>query len=262
MKRAMLCLPVLALLCGCQGPGFADRYAQTVAQAHGADTFYANRAIRADIKVEFGQKTMLEGSMLFETSGARARLDLLDGSAVVFDGTDAWVSPADSPFKGGRFHVLTWPYFLAVPMKLSDPGTHLEDRGPRHMQDKVYSAARLTFDPGTGDAPDDWYLLYVDRASHELRAMAYIVTYSTDKAEAQKNPHAITYDGFISVGGGGGAVPSRLATQWTFWNWSAKESVHGQPIGRAQLSNVRFVNPSPQAFIKPQDARVDALPGE
>ena len=260
MKKHMLLLPALALLCGCQG-GYGRQYAQAVAQAHGAATYYAHRAIQADIKVEFGGKPMLDGTMLFETSGSGARLDLLDGTAVVFDGRDAWVSPADSPFQGARFHVLTWAYFLAAPMKLADPGTHLQDHGPRYLRGKVYSAARLTFDPGIGDSPDDWYLLYVDSASHELRAMAYIVTYSTDKAEAEKKPHAITYDGLINVGDDL-AVPARMATQWTFWEWSADKSIYGQPIGRAQLSNVRFVEPSPEAFTKPDDARVDALPGQ
>jgi hypothetical protein len=229
-------------------------FAGPIERAHGLAAWRSHPAFGSGLTVEFGGRPMIEGRMLFRIDLGATRLELADGTVVVFDGTSAWVSPAGSNLPRARFHALTWPYFVAAPMKLSDPGTHLEPLGSRQLQGETFDAARLTFDPGTGDSPDDWYVLYRDPGSGLLRAMAYIVTYDRSAAEAEAEPHAITYHDFAEVDG------VKLATAWKLWNWNEAEGIVGEPIGQARLADSRFLQPDLGAFDRVEGAREDPLP--
>jgi hypothetical protein len=234
--------------------GAAAAFAGPIETAHGRAAWYAAKALEARLSLSFGGRPALAGSLLFRTNLAASRIELGDGTVAVFDGSSAWVSPASSRFERARFHLLTWPYFAALPMKLRDPGTHIELLGERPLRAKAYLAARLTFDPGTGDTPDDWYVLYRDRDSGRLVAAAYIVTYGTTASAAGKEPHAITYDDFVRLDG------TQVATTWTFWHWSEERGITGEPIGSGKLTGLRFVQPGPGAFVRPPGAREDKLP--
>jgi hypothetical protein len=193
--------------------------------------------------------------MLMKTDMSRTRFERADGAVAIWDGSDAWVAPASADFPRARFHVLTWPYFLSAPMKLTDPGTYLEPLGRRELQGETYTAAKLTFGPGVGDTPDDWYILYRDDVTNRLHAMAYVVTYGKTLDEAEAEPHAITYDVFEEIEG------VQLATRWTFWLWSEAEGIHGEPIGSVALDDVEFVEPPADAFDVPEGAAKQELPG-
>lgn len=233
----------------------ADDFAMRIEKAHGGDAWDAHQALEVPISVSFGGNTILDGTLLMDTPGGRTRLELKDGTVLVFDGSDAWVAPADSKFQGGRFHALTWSYFLAAPMKLDDPGSQLEDLGEMPFRDNELAAARLTFGDGVGDSPDDWYIAYRDDADH-LAGMAYIVTFSKSVEEAEKEPHAIVYGDWVDVDG------VQVATEWSFHNWNEEEGIVGDPIGHAELGTPKFVEPAADAFNAPQGARKEAAPGE
>ncbi len=247
---------LLSVPLAAQTDSFDNRLVAAVEAAHGATAWRAQPAIEAQMTIEFGGREAFAGTVLFEPSMAKVRLELADGTVAVYDGQDAWTAPADSAFQGARFHLLTWPYFMAAPMKLGDPGTHLEDLGKRVLDDdRSFPAARLTFGDGVGDSPDDWYVVYYDEKSARLEAMAYIVTFDKDKAEAEKEPHAITYEDYAALDG------VQIARLWQFWNWNAEEGIVGEPLGKATLHQVRFVEPPSGAFDKPTGARPEPLPG-
>ena len=231
-----------------------EAFAAVIETAHGLTAWQANKAVKAHIELVWGGQTMLQGTMLFDTPVGKSRIELDDGTVMVFDGQDAWVSPSDSPLEGARFHLLTWPYFLAAPMKLRDPGSHLAPLDPMPQGGRELPAARLTFDAGVGDSPDDWYILYGDPDTQHLVAMAYIVTYGKDKEEAEKEPHAITFEDFETVDG------VTLSTRWQFWHWDPEQGTHGEPMGHAKITNIQFVEPSLQDFQKPTDAKRDVIP--
>lgn len=234
---------------------FAADFAEPIETAHGRDAWYAAEAVSANLSVSMGGNQILEGRMLFTPKVGEARLEVADGTVAVFDGERAWVSPAGAELPQARFHLLTWPYFLAAPFKLRDPGAHLEDLGTRPLDGAEHPAARLTFGPGVGDSPDDWYVVYRDPSNDHLAAMAYVVTYGGRSAEeAGAEPHAITYHDFQQVDG------VSLPTTWRMWNWSEEEGVHGDPIGEVTLTDVDFVTPSADAFDRPADAEEDPLP--
>ncbi len=229
-------------------------FAGPIEQAHRSQAWRSKKALRANLRVDFGGQTILDGSLLMDTPGGLSRIELKDGTVAVFDGREAWVSPSGSQMQRARFHLLTWPYFLAAPYKLTDPGAKLEEKGRQQLQGKTYETALLTFEAGTGDTPEDWYLLYRDQASSQLYAMAYIVTYGTDAEEAAADPHAVTYHQFTEVDG----VP--IPTQWDFWTWREGQGIVGEQLGQVIISDVRFVEPGPADFVKPPDSRADALP--
>lgn len=253
-KTLRSALWLLLLLVAVPFTAGADSFSETVEEAHGGEDWNAQEAVAADIRVEFGGQLMIDGRMVSDTPVGKTRFELKDGTVLVFDGKDAWTSPADSTFQGARFHVLTWPYFLAAPMKLDDPGTTLKALGKKPFQgDRSLEAAHLSFGEGVGDSPEDWYVVYREN-SGALAGMAYIVTFGKSTAEAEKEPHAVTYHDHVEVDG------VQLSTRWQFWNWNEKEGVIGEPIGNVTLSNVEFVKPDGSTFTRPKNARSEAAP--
>ncbi|MEM8931563.1 MAG: hypothetical protein AAGE94_10325 [Acidobacteriota bacterium] len=237
-------------------PLAAEGFVEAVERAHGEASWDRQQVLQADIVVEFRGNTMIDGTMWTDTPVGKTRFELADGTVLIFDGDTAWTSPADAAFQGTRFHVLTWPYFLAAPMKLDDPGTHVETLGDRPFAEgRALPAAKLTFDAGVGDSPEDWYVLYRDPATDHLVGMAYIVTFGTAVEKAEEEPHAIVYSDPVEVDG------VTLFQRWVFHDWSAEKGIFGDPIGRVELSNLRFVEPAANAFERPADAREEAAPG-
>jgi hypothetical protein len=46
-----------------------------------------------------------------------------------------------------------------------------------------------------------------------------------------------------------------FSTSWTFWNWSQDRGIEGEPVGKARLSRIQFVQPKADAFTAPAGAR-------
>ncbi len=251
---------------GCQSPNPREsaepvettdaggEFVAPIERAHSAQIWRQKEAFQSGIVVRFGGNTILEGRMLTTPSMSRTRLELASGVVALWDGEDVWVSPGSADFPQARFHALTWPYFLSAAMKLRDPGARVAPLGGRELRGESFETAKLSFDAGVGDTPDDWYILYRNPESGRLAAMAYIVTFGTSQEEAEKEPHAITYDDYVDVEG----VP--IPTRWTFWMWSEELGIHGEPIGDVTLQDPAFVTPEESSFTLPEDARKEELP--
>lgn len=232
----------------------ADRFAAPVERAHGREAWLSRPALAAALEIDFGGNTILEGDITFTTDMSRSRIDTAAGPRVTWDGTTAWVSPGVAQLPMARFHVLTWPYFLLAPIKLRDPGSRLEPLGKRELRSGTYDAARLSFEAGVGDSPDDWYVVYANPETHRLHAMAYIVTFGTTVEKAEEAPHAIVYDELAEVEGA--LVPTRMR----FYLWSEEDGIYGDPIGELRLAAPRFVAAGPETFEIPEGSREVPLP--
>jgi hypothetical protein len=232
-----------------------EAFALAIEKAHGAKAWRTHQALAAGLFVGFGGGTIIEGPVVFDTPLGRSRMAMPGGATVIFDGTDAWVTPATAEAPMARFHVLTWPYFVAAPFKLRDPGARLELLEPQTVRGVTYDRARMTFEPGVGDAPDDWYILYREPETHRLKAMAYIVTYGGKSPErAAEDPHAVVYDDFREIDG------VTVSTRWRIYDWSAEEAWHGDPLGEMTVEKPRFVMPAPNTFVAPAGAKQAPLP--
>ncbi len=218
-------------------------------KAHQKAAFLQKKAISFDLKLLFRGKERLNGTLEMTTNSAHVKLTDGKGHRLYFDGTDVYLFPADTTYKSARFDALTWSYFFAVPFKLSDAGTHWESLGTLPFEKNELSAAKLTFDSGTGDSPDDWYIAYQNDSTGLLEGLAYIVTFGDTPVEkAETSPHAIRYTHYQIVQG----IP--LATQWSFFDWNKSTGIAAQ-LGSAQLSNFRFFEPEASHFDVPSEAQ-------
>lgn len=251
------CFSVLALttmlFIGCATP---RTYVADIGNAHGEAIYDTKDAVQADFAVEFLDPAFkIKGTMVYTTDLAKARLDLDTGTTIVFDGDKAWITPANSAIKNmARFHVLTWPYFMALPFKADDTGTQITWLGEDvpAATSAPRRAYKLSFEPGQGDAPDDWYILFKD-GQNRLDAAAYIVTYGKPKAQAENHPGIIVYRDFALVDG------VTFATQWKFGHWSRLQGLT-ELKGFGELSNIRFVKPGPEVFARPAGSAEAPLP--
>ncbi|MCB1171015.1 MAG: hypothetical protein KDK25_11795 [Leptospiraceae bacterium] len=196
----------------------------SIPEFHEQERWNAYDIIRFDLTLKSADHTGLEATFWLDPALSRARMETPSGTTVVFDGAHFYA--AGPELKRARFHVLTWPYFLAVPYKLRDPGTEREAMQPTAMNGKRYPTMRLSFRSGVGDTPDDWYIVYQDPDTHRLHGMAYIVTYAKGLQDAESNPHAIRYHDYEQFEG----IP--IATRWTFHPWNGAGQ-RGAPEQRA-----------------------------
>lgn len=208
-------------------------FANKIEKAHQKDKFLSNDAIQFDTQISFGGNTILDAKISVATTSEYALIELNNGGKIYVDKDKVFVSPdlKDNPMV--RFHAYTWSYFFLFPYKLSDNGTVWNNYATQHNSDD-FTTQKLSFKANTGDAPDDWYIVYADKETNVLQQAAYIVTAGKTKEEAEKDPHAIKYENYQVFDG----VP--IATNWTFWGWSSAEGVTNQ-IGNASIKNVTFI---------------------
>ena len=114
-------------------------------------------------------------------------------------------------------------YWLLMPFKLRDPGTHLKHaRTETGESGQTYDVLELSFSPGVGLTPEDRYWLYVNRETRLVDRWEFVLT-------GQKPPpQGASWESWTSVG------PLRLSllrrfqgrpTMLRFENVSAPESM-------------------------------------
>ncbi len=221
---------------------------EALESAHKVDIFKQKKAVSFDIELYFGGSKRLDGTIISTTGSDGIRIEREDGSILGYDGEKVWLSPASAEEGGARFAVFTWQYFFMAPFKFSDPGTNWEDLGDKPLDGAPHATAKLTFDTGTGDAPDDWYVAYKDKETDLLDALAYIVTFRASQEKAEEEPHAISYHNYEEVDG----IP--IAKEWKFWLWTDEKGISDQ-LGEASISNVKFVEVEEGYFTAPKDSK-------
>lgn len=151
---------------------------------------------------------MAEGQALRVVVDQRSRRAYIDvvGTEVslAWDGEKAWGINWGSPVPP-RFLALLNYYFLNLPWVVKDPGVILGDLERRTLWDDPtrYLAVRVTFEPGTGDTPDDYYVLFIHPETHRLAGCEYIVTYAgvLPPGMEQSPPHTLLFEEFETENG-------------------------------------------------------------
>ncbi len=216
-----------------------------VERAHARSSFIEHEAIAFDIRLSFGGRERLQGRMTLATNSSKGVIEYANGDRLIFDEDKVYHNPEMKNATSARFAAFTWSYFFMFPYKLRDPGTKWSPMEKKMLNDIPYDYQMLTFEAGTGDAPDDWYKMYSDSESNLIQVAAYIVTAGATIEEAEVDPHAIRYESYVDING----VP--IANEWTFWAWREDGGLTEQ-LGEASLSNFQFVEPSPE-FYRPDD---------
>jgi hypothetical protein len=223
----------------------ANPYVAAVEEAHQRTAFLAQEAIQFDIVLTFGGKERVNGTITALTNSTKARIDYKDGRVLIYDGEKVYAADAENA-ANKRFAAYTWPYFFLFPYKLSDKGTIWNPYEKNMLNEHTYRAQKLTFEAGTGDDPNDWYITYANPENNLIEAAAYIVTAGgASQAEAERDPHAIVYSNYQEVDG----IP--IAHQWAFWGWRVELGLTRQ-LGAATLSNFQFVKEKAARFARPE----------
>ena len=223
-------------------------FSENIEEAHNKAAFMTRKAISFDILLKFGGNTRLDGKVSMTTNSSKVRLDKSDGTSIIYDGKEVYITPATAKAESARFDIFTWQYFFAMPFKLTDSGTVWERQGPQILDSLQYETARLSFEPNVGDSPDDWYIIYKDPETNRLKAAAYIVTFSKEREKAEEDPHAIVYSNYKTY------ENVALATNWSFHNWHEENGL-GDKLGEATLSNFKFFEPEEGYFEAPDNAK-------
>ena len=229
----------------------ANAFVSNLEAAHHLVDFKSHDAVQFDLSLFFGGKQRLLGKVTLATDSGKARIDLDDTTSMIVDGQTVYYTPSMNP-RRVRFDAYTWSYFFLLPYKLSDPGTRWTDYPDKQLNGKAYEVQQLEFEAGTGDAPDDWYIVYADSNTNLIHAAAYIVTVGKSREEAEEDPHAIVYGDYTMVEG----VP--IARSWTFTGYTKADGLT-DTLGSAQLTDLKFVDDLPDDFYSASDQMATAI---
>jgi hypothetical protein len=244
MKKIIIAIGIIILtIPGCKSKEENLKFIDLTEKAHEKQAFLTNEAIQFNLKLAFGGTERMDAKFTLLTNSSKGVIEYKNGTKIIFDENKIFHSAGIQNVESVRFDAYTWSYFFLFPYKASDSGTIWNLYENKEKDHENYLSEKLTFSAGTGDAPDDWYVVYANKETHLIEKAAYIVTYNGSKEEAEKNPHAIQYSDYKEVAG----IP--IATTWTFWTWKAGEGLK-EELGNATISAIKFVAVD-QNYFKP-----------
>ena len=182
-----------------------------------------------------------------------------------FNGDVAWITPGPEAFASpARFWALTPYYFVGMPFVLADPGAQFESLPDATLDGQTYELVKVTYAAGTGDAPDDYYILYLHPGSHRLDALRYVVTYpgfAEKLGDRGRTPETLMrYARWVEVEAPGGAS-LRFARSLDTFVWDEAAGAVVAPRVEVEVSHLALGESVPfDAFEPPEGAVVsDAL---
>jgi hypothetical protein len=182
--------------------------------------------------------------------------DALDSPVATFgwDGQEAWIVPSAEAFPStARFWALTPYFFLGMPFVAADPGTHYERLADAELDGVMHRLVKLTYEDGTGDAPDDYYVLYLHPDTHRLTALRYVVSYPGFFAPGAHSPEKLMR--FTESTTAAGLL---LATRLDTYAWS--EVGPGEKVTEIGVSRITLGESWPDSiFARPEGAEISAL---
>lgn len=127
-------------------------------------------------------------------------------------GGSVWITPDTVKFSDPRFYHSLYYYFVTMPFILGDPGITYGIVEDKVFRDTTYSAVKISFADGVGDAPKDNYFICYDKKTKVMKWLMYTVTYGDN--EANNDYGLINYADWKEVNGL--LMPSRLV--WYKYN--------------------------------------------
>ena len=225
-------------------------------EAHGGlDKWFANGALAMRFNYQpLDGSTIRDSYQVIDTWGNRAVHTSMSDSTASYGwtGSEAWVKAKTPDFfkYDTKFWALTPLYLMGYPFVLDGEGVNLELLPQSNYKDKPNDVVKVTFAPGTGDAPDDYYILHFDAETHKLLGTRYIVSYPKYFKDGGNSPEK-----FMEVGPldevEGILLPTQLKTHWTV------DGLPGEYITLIEISNISFKKDlSDDFFDVPKGAKI------
>ena len=229
----------------------AGRLVLAATEAHGGlAQWYRSGPVHFRYRYERGGgEPPIDTEQTVDTWSARARHTVMpDGTAEFgWTGDAAWTRPAGAQLPtNARFWSLTPYYFAAMPFVLADPGVNLDAAGHMTAEGRTYDLVRASFDAGTGDAPDDYYVLLLDPETRRVGGVRYVVSYPGFYPEGEASPERLMlYDGTQSASG--------ITLQEGFRSFAWTAAGAGDPAATGTLTGLRFVPDAPDSLFAMPD---------
>lgn len=245
-KNIALLITIITLICSCRAketqteeqhvhntsdhPIYIDR----IEQGHQKALLVKNDVVCFNLEVTFGERKSKYKIFTTPTS-SKIKMEKLDGTVTIMKNGTVYTNADSTKWESEQFGLFTYQYFFMAPYKLSDPGTRWKKLPMVQLEESAMNTAMLTFEDGTGDAPDDWYVVHSDPQTNRITYMGYIVTGGTIAAsEAEKNAHAIKYLDYRTIDG----IP--ISHKWQFFDYSRTNGL-GELIGEGSIKNAMFM---------------------
>ena len=168
-----------------------------------------------------------------------------------WDGENAWVHPdtAEVPVNV-RFWANTPFYFVGLPFVLADEGIQYHTLLADTLNGVAYDLVKVTYMADAGDAPDDFYVIYINQDSKLMGALRYIVSYPGFFPDGGHSPEKIMkITGLQEVNGI--TLPTGYETYW----W--KDGQVGEHITNIDVSDHSFSNEVTKSFFQmPKNSRI------
>ncbi len=238
-------------------PNQRDRIAEVVAKAidktHGGATLRTRSNLQCDISLQAGSDS-LQGKLTMQINGLGVRLDLADGSSMVFDGTTCWVAPSTSSVPAGAAvrRLLTWRSLVAAPFMAGD--SHVRTSFYRSAMVMGADVDGFNIEWRFGDhMPAQTLIGYSDSRKHEMsviagETLAELIGLPTGEKAVRSVVFTDPKD-FEGVS---------LPTTWWLYDWTESAGVRGERLGTVTISNVRYPRVDEVEFNAPNGARRDS----
>ena len=203
--------------------------------AHKKGKLLQNEVVCFNLDMTFGQSKSKMKIFTTPTSSG-IRVDKKEGASTVMLNGKFYTDADSSRWMNEKRGIFTYQYFFMAPYKFSDDGTKWEKMPDLEIEGENTHSSQLTFEPNTGDAPDDWYIVHSDPESNRVRYIGYIVTGGGSTVEeAEKHAHAIKYSEYKDFAG----IP--FATKWEFFDYIKGEGI-GKKIGEGIIKNIEMMD--------------------
>lgn len=170
-----------------------------------------------------------------------------------WDGKNAWVKRNDTAQfdYNVRFWALTPYYFLGQPFIFDGEGVNIEKIEDQVINNVVYDAVKITFESGTGDAPDDYYINLYEKETHLLKALKYIVSYPAYFKDGGHSPEkTMVINELSSVEG------IKLPTSYETFSLSQVNGELGPKVTDIKVSQLTFLPDLENNYFKvPEGAK-------
>ncbi len=177
-------------------------------QAHGGlDTWFANGLLEFRWTYNMLDRGLVKDTtQVIDTWSSKARHTGhgdMNGVTFGWDGKASWIEPKDANIGiPPAFWGLTPYYFVGVPHVLADPGT-IHELLPEKISFKgtEYNQVKVTYESGTGESPDDYYIVLIEPESKRVKGVRYIVTSSLLGLTGAPVEKLLTYEGWSELDG-------------------------------------------------------------
>lgn len=164
-----------------------------------------------------------------------------------WDGERAWITPSPEAFPSpARFWATTPYYFVGMPFVLGDPGTRFERLEDAELEGELHHLVKVTYEEGTGDSPDDYYILYIHPETHRVGGLRYVVAYPGFFPEGGHTPEKLMiYDEQRQVEG------LWLSHDMDAYAWDAEARERREKVTEITVADVELGQAWPGSLFAP-----------